>query len=176
MLRHFNLSRNKSLRILETTAESIEVAGNTASGFLKTVLSSVTSPVPLDAVIIYRDFYFSSCPRCPSCPLKPVCSLHVVPSETALFSRCYKWERRVFREMHNVRDFRLVLCADVVDWMVDYAIQRLEYFVKAEKVKGGLDYLLYEPLVISERRTLRTRNKDHNVGWSKEYDIHASAM
>ena len=43
MLRGFNLSRNKSLQTLETTAESIDAAGNTTSTllYLSTQLSSI---------------------------------------------------------------------------------------------------------------------------------------
>ena len=44
-----------------------------------------------------------------------------------------------------------------------------ECIVKAEKAKGGFDYFLCEPLIISGRRTLRTRYTDHSVGWSKEW-------
>jgi len=78
--------------------------------------------------------------------------------------------------MHSGRDFRLVLCADVFDCVVERARQTLEHFVKAEKAKGGLDYLLREPLIISEKRTIRTRDSDHNVGWSKEWIVIASAL
>ncbi|KAF9780999.1 hypothetical protein BJ322DRAFT_291114 [Thelephora terrestris] len=51
----FDLSRNKSLRTLETTAQSITRAGGSAPEFLKTVLSSVASPGMLDVVITYHD-------------------------------------------------------------------------------------------------------------------------
>ena len=43
-------------RTLETTAESILAADDTASGFLKTVLSSIPPPVPLGIVILYQDY------------------------------------------------------------------------------------------------------------------------
>ena len=65
--RDFNLSRNVSLRTLETTATSIANAGDSASGFLKAVLSTITSPLPLNFVITYRyfdvDLYVSSWDR-----------------------------------------------------------------------------------------------------------------
>jgi hypothetical protein len=86
----------------------------------------------------------------------------------------YQWQFRAFREMYTVRDFRLVLCADVPNCVVERAIQILEDNVKAEKLKGGLGYL-YEPLIISERRTLRTRPTDYNVG-SMRWAIPASAL
>ena len=66
--------------------------------------------------------------------------------------------------MYEAREFRLVLCADVSDSMVKYAAEMLERHVKAEKTKGELDYLLYEPLIIVERRSPRTRPSDDHVG------------
>jgi len=75
--------------------------------------------------------------------------------------------------MHNTMDFRLVLCADVSDHMVEYAIKRLEHTVKAEK---GLGHLLFEPLIIAERRTLRTRRTDRHAGMSDKYAISGSAL
>ena len=66
--------------------------------------------------------------------------------------------------MHEAREFRLVLCADVSDSMVKYAAEMLDMHVKAEKAKGGLDYLLCEPLIIIERRSPRTRPSDDHVG------------
>ena len=82
----------------------------------------------------------------------------------------------VFRTIHNIRDFRLVLCADVPDCIVDPAVEVLECLVKEEKNKGGLDYLLHEPLIISERRTPRTRCTDPHVAWSLEMPVYPSAL
>ena len=88
--------------------------------------------------------------------------------------RCQQ-QFEVFKEMHNVRNFRLVLCADVFDCMVESAMKMLEDLVKEEKEKGGLDYLFYEPLIISERRTLRTRTNCH-AGCSVDMPVCASAL
>ena len=132
-LRDFNLLRNKSLRTLETTASSIDDARGTASDFLMTILSSVTSPVPVDVVIIYQDIYFE------------------IPF------MLYQRRLEVSHKIHSTRGFRLVLCADVCDRVVERAIQWLEDFVKAGRMKGGLSRFPYKPLIISERRLLRTR-------------------
>jgi len=51
----FDLSRIKTLRTLETTAESVATAGDAVPGSLKTILSTVTSPMLLDLVIVYWD-------------------------------------------------------------------------------------------------------------------------
>jgi len=83
---------------------------------------------------------------------------------------------RAFREIHSIRAFRLVLCVDVFDCMVEDGIETLGRFVKAEKVTGGLDYLLQEPLIMFERRSLRTRFVDHSGGWSVSEDIYGSAL
>ena len=156
VLSDFNLSRNKSLQTLETTAESINAAYSTASNFLGTILSTVTSPTPLDVVVVYRDVDLGGIRggslRCSS---NPVCPRHSLQEERVGDEMLYKQQFRVFREMHNARDFRLVLCADVPDCVVEQAIQTLEHIVNAGEINGELDYLFCKPLVIFERRTSR---------------------
>ena len=73
----------------------------------------------------------------------------------------------VFREIYSTRGFRLVLCADVSDLKVEYAIKTLREHIgwaKMESLKG-LDPP-YEPLIISERRMIRTAYFDDTAGWS----------
>ena len=55
LFQHFDLSRNRSLRTLETTAKSVNAASGSASDFFRTVLSTTTSPAPLDVVVVYRE-------------------------------------------------------------------------------------------------------------------------
>jgi len=160
------LSQNKSLRALEIPAASITVADQPASDFLRTVLSSITSPVPLDVVIIYPFYLLGGGGNCGRCNSDPICFCHPSKEKTEKYVREYQQQLRVFHEMHSVRDFRLVLFADVSNYWVEHTIKRLERFVKAEKVKGGLGPLPYKPLIISERQMLRTRHSDH-VGWPK---------
>jgi hypothetical protein len=159
-LQRFNLSQNKSLRTLETTAESITSARSTASNFLTTVLSTVASPVFLDVVIVYCDSDLDASPGCSYCRPDPVCFCRPRP-ELVVHAPRYLRQFRTFHEMHKTRDFRLVLCADVFDCIVERAIQRLKHIVD---VNGGLDYLLHKPLIISERRTPRTRITDSSTG------------
>ena len=177
LLQHFNLSRNESLRTLETTAESIDVAGDTTFDFFKTVLSSITSSAPLDVVVIYQEFDLARMPHCSRCDSEIVRSCHNWPiprvSEDLRFQRQF----RAFREIHSVRAFRFVLCVDVpFDCMVEDGLETLGRFAKAEKVTGGLDYLFREPLIISERRSLRTRFVDQNAGWSATRAVYGSAL
>ena len=176
LLQDFNLSRNKSLRALETTAESINTS--TASDFLKTVLSSVTSLAPLDVIIVYLELDFggiptSHCAACKSNP-EPICSRHSELETTERNTRLYRHQLRVFHEMHSARNFRLMLCADVADCMVKHAMETLERIVEE-----GIDHLPSKPVIVSERRTIRTRyteDHDHGMGWSSEWYVVASAL
>ena len=171
------MSRNRSLRTLETTAESINrVDAAIVRGFLKTVLSSVTSPTPLDLVIVYRESDFSYLSR-DWRGSEPASFCYSSPKTTVEhYTLHYQRQLRMFREVHSARDFRLVLCADVSDCLVSHATGTLECIIEAEKAKGGLDYLLCEPLIIFERRTVRTRYTDHSAGWSKKWYSNASAL
>ena len=130
------------------------------------MLSTITSPALLDVIIVYRDRDLGGSSRCPlGCNSDPVCFRHNSEGVNAIHTQHYRLQFRVFHEMHKARDFHLVLCADVFDCMVEHAIQTLEHLVNAREVNGGLDYLLYEPLIISERRTPRTRITDYSTGW-----------
>ena len=50
--------------------------------------------------------------------------------------------------MHAVRDFRLVLCANVWDRLGEYTVGVLKEAVMAERAAKRLDYLPLEPLVV----------------------------
>jgi len=168
-LQHFDLSRNTSLRTLETTALSIDLRNGTASNFFITILSSVTSPAPLDFVVIYRDFDFDF--YTDSFIIESEPAYHYdSPSSRESGRRALFHQKlfRVFREMQGATDFRLVLCVDVFDSVVEYATQTLESLVKAEEAKGGLDHRC-KPLIISERRTIRTRPMDDAPGCWTNY-------
>jgi len=59
----------------------------------------------------------------------------------------------MYRAVHAVRAFRLVLCADVWDGDEEFAMQALKRAVEAEKAVRGFD-MFPEPLVIySPRKT-----------------------
>ena len=62
----------------------------------------------------------------------------------------------VFRKIHNVRDFLLVLRADVWNRVRGYSVRVLEEAVEAEKVKGGFNKKFPEPLVTYSPRRSRT--------------------
>ena len=153
LLQKFDLSRNRSLRTLETTATSIhfadELRGVSAFHFFKTVLSSITPSVPLDFAIIYWEPDLGHCPDC-YLRKRPSCFYHMFPS---IVDR--DQQVRVIQELHSVRDFRLVLRADCLDHTVDHCVRVLESIVGA--VEEGRGRLPHEPLIIPERRLHRIR-------------------
>ena len=54
----------------------------------------------------------------------------------------------MFREIHRVRDFRLVLCADVWYRAVEYSVRVLIEAVAAERAERGFDTFFPEPSVV----------------------------
>ena len=164
----FDLSRNESLRTLEITARSISFDGDAgsehgllkASSFLKTILFSLASSVALDVVVIYQDIY----PDIKSLHVHreqdPFCGGRRWISELEMDSHCFQHHVKLFREMYSMRSFRLILCVDAMECMVEQSVQTLEGIVKVEKEKGEFDFLLCEPLIVCERRVLRTHRRD----------------
>ena len=57
--------------------------------------------------------------------------------------------------MQGVREFRLILCADVLGFAVDDSVETLEWIVEQVEEFGCLPC---RPLIISERRLHRLRN------------------
>ncbi|KAF9780961.1 hypothetical protein BJ322DRAFT_1112347 [Thelephora terrestris] len=167
----FDLSQNKALQTLETTAESIVNAGNSAPEFLKTVLSSVASPGMLEVVVIYRDCDLGGWAFCPTCKPDPICFRHGPRLDLDDFPS----QLKVIREMHSAREFRLVLCVDVYGCMGDFGMRRLDAAVKREEANGGFGYLKCSPVITCERRTIRTRTKDYHAGATSRWVL-ASAL
>ena len=176
LLQNFNLSQNKLLRTLETTGESV-YAADAASDFFMTVLSSITSPACVDFVIIYRDHeVIAGRLHHLPCELGRTCFCHFRPLMPTNYAEEFQLPQiEVLQDVQNIRKFRLVLCADVSDDLVGYTVGSLEHIVDVETAKGGLDRLR-RPLVISERRMVRTRPGDYVVGRSKTLDIPASVL
>lgn len=163
LLRHFDLSRNKALRTLEMIGESISLVGNKPLDFFKTIISSVAPTIPLEVVVIYQDIRL---PNHSSCKQGRDCLHHDSITETYFEAKKYKPQFGMFREMYGVRNFHLVLCLDVLECMAERAMQIFESVVKEEVAKGEFDYLSCEPLVVCERRLLRTRLGDTHVSHS----------
>ena len=151
--------------------ESIEVAGNISSGFLKTVLSSVASSTPLDVVIIYQHFCGLQLELNP----KPVCFHYTSQEMLDGDGWYYRRQLEMFRDMYKTREFRLVLCVDTSDSMVEHGLEILGHLIEAGKVMGGL-FHLYEPLVIVERRVHLARRNDFCPGWRGKWYVPVSAL
>jgi len=133
------------------------------------VLSSITHSALLDVVIVYQEFDFNEVVESPNRWRSFEIKKGIPQNRQRQFE--------VFHKMHKVRDFRLVFCADIFDFMTgNDAVEQLEHLVKKEEEKGGFDYLLHEPLVISGRRTPRSSHLDNKAGWSVEMPISASAL
>ena len=168
--KHFDLSRNKSLRTLETTSASITVASD-ASRFLKAVLATVAPGLPLDVVVTYGNSdvgYFVSTGKGGVLPYSGT------GGDNPLH---HAGQFKVYREMYKAREFRLILCADVYGQIVERAVGVLERIVDTEKKNGRLDYLPCEPLIISEVRSLCTFRGCNHVGAVKgEWYIEGSAL
>ena len=147
MSRHFDLSRNKSLRTLETSAESIARAQDTASRFFETVLSTTMPSLPLDVVIAYsggdNGFVAWDTERIARMGWG---SPYVSPETNV--AMCHSERFKVLRGMHEVRKFRLVFCAETRGDDVERVVKMLERIVEGEKARGGFDYLECEPSII----------------------------
>ena len=146
-LQDFDLSRNKSFRRLELPAASINYAPADGSPdtttFLKHVLSTITSPGPIDIVVQYQDddFYGVEWQR-PGWPLLRELSQTERENEAS-------WRHRHFEvlgEVRKVRDFRLVLSAMVWGCIGEYPVQVLERAIEEEKARGGFDDFSRQPL------------------------------
>jgi len=149
------LSRNKSLRTLEVTAVSIDYASDPVSS-LKRMLSTTGSSAFLEVIVLYMDYDFSGVQPQPGIGTGVLFyRISKREREAEAFLKCRVF--KVFHEVQKVRDFRLVLCADVHDSMVEYCVRVLKEDVAAEKAKGMFDGFSSEPAVIYRPRAIPTR-------------------
>ena len=103
--------------------------------------------------------------------------MRFAPADVMAQSVLHHSERfKVFNEMYRVRDFRLVLCADVLGCIAESAVRKLDRIVKAERMIGGLDYLLCEPLIISEIRSPHPRLGIYYVGSTGDFPLSGTAL
>jgi len=125
-----------------------------SSEILKHVLSTTTSPA-LEVVVVYRDYDFCGV-RPPGYPMLPPVHLSVSRAERTKEGLQHHRRLEVFHEIHELRDFRLVLCADVWHRIGEYSIRVLKEAVGVEKARGGFDIGFPEPLVIYRPRESQT--------------------
>ena len=152
-LQEFDLSKNKSLRTLEVAASSIggtlsaKSPDGAASRLLKHALSTITSPAFSEVTVVYRDYDFCGVEseQYPNWP---------AGREEEALQHSSQFE--VFREMRKMRDFRLVLCADVWHRVGEHPVQVLKEAVVAEKARRGFDLCFPEPSVVWYQQESRT--------------------
>ena len=144
-LPEFDLSRNESLRTLQVTAQCVGCVPDAASELLKQVLSTVTSPSFFEVVVLYRWDDFGGVGPLQYSDLPP---LHeVLRADGAAETSRHHSRFKVFREAHEVRDFRLVLDANVWGPAGEHSLQMLRGAIAEEKAKNGFDESFPEPLV-----------------------------
>lgn len=150
-MKDLNLSKNRSLRTLETTSRLL-TATPAAPGHLLAAFAT-TKPhgdLPLDVVIIHDEFEARD--DSPDSEMMwrsgvkdaSASALHIVKSPK--FSLQNSERFKVYHEMYSERKFRLVLCADVVENIKEQA---------KEVLRGesqGPNGWPYELLVITKRR------------------------
>ena len=144
-LQDFDLSRNESLRILQVAALCVTCFPDETSNLLKQVLSTVTSPSLFEVVVLYRWDDFGGVGSWQHSNLTP---LHeVLRADGAAEALRHHRRFRVFREVHEVRDFRLVLDANVWGPAGEHSLQMLREAIAEEGAKNGFDEFFPEPMV-----------------------------
>lgn len=145
----FDLSRNKSLRTVEVTARYTpwEPTSN-----LSHALSTITSPVFSELVVVYRDYDFYVYVPNTGAPPTYGWSSEVEKAEDVARQRILF---QAIHELHKAREFKLVLCADVWHYLGEHTVEELRQVLAAEKADGGLGYLSSEPLVTYSPRVSR---------------------
>ena len=121
-------------------------AGSVSS--VKYAISVITSLALSEVIVFYRDFDFHGAKDRSRTP-----PAFFEPSQTNR-PEVVAYNRRLFvlfrREMHKARNLKLVLCADVWDYLVEHAVRELKLAVAAEKAEGRLDDFPSEALVTGD--------------------------
>lgn len=118
--------------------------------FLKTALSTIQSPAFSEVTVFYRDRDFGGFTFHPR--YRPNIYREMTMAEGTKEASWHRALFKVFREMHKVRDFRLVLCADVWGYVGRYTMGVLAQAVAEERVAGRLELFHSEPMVVHSPR------------------------
>ena len=173
--RDFDLSRNKSLRTIQIATWSLDDAlqacpRDIATSLLTYALSTITSSVFSYITVFYRDYATTS--TYSSWPGQSIPELPYENGiETWIAEEASRHDRRfgLFRTLHKVRDFRLVLCADVWNGAGEFSEQMLKKAVAAEKAERGFDGIFPEPLVT---HNLREAHYGYLEGFWADHPFH----
>ena len=95
------------------------------------MLRTITSPAFSEVIIIYRDYNFGFVEY----PSKSMWHIFraMSPAEKERQVPDHRTRLKALREMHKVRDFRPILCADVWDCVRGRAVYELEHAVALER-------------------------------------------
>ena len=113
-----------------------------ASSFLQHIVSTIKSSAFFEIVILCQFRYVRSWFSDPP-PFRELSQ-----AERAGVASGIRMQLGILREVHKVRAFRLVLCANVWGCVGEYPVRILEEAVAEEKAKKGFDKNFPEPLVI----------------------------
>ena len=119
------------------------------ASMLRRAFSTITSPVFAEVIVLFRDGDF------PSMDYHLCGSPGYCPPPGPYFSEVASNRRKVFEvlhEIHGIRDFKLVLCADVWGYLVERAVRQLKWAVANQWVERESDSLSPRPLVTSSPR------------------------
>ena len=151
-LQDFDLSQNTSFRRLRISAGSLGTASQDGNGsrLLKYVLSTVRPSIFLRVVIIYGTSTFRGVDnrRDSEWPYLRKLPRSMAEDEASEHRRRFE----LLREVHGVRNFGLVLCANVWDPVGEYAVRRLKEAVAAAKAEKVFDRHFPAPWVTCNPR------------------------
>jgi len=116
--------------------------------FLETALSTIASPTSFEVVVVYIDHDFGGALH----RRKPQFYGDLTPAERASEASRHRELLKLFRRMHTVRNFQLVLCVDVWDGAREYAMELLKQAIAVEKAGKDFGYSPPEPLMIYHPR------------------------
>lgn len=135
----FDLSKNRSLRSLEISLKDIPQCPDLALIFLMDILSTITSPVFSDLVIIFED--------------KAARYVHLLYH--TLFS--------MVRRMYEVRPFRLVFRLEIRGGDHEETARMLKECIDAQVVRGELWFLPCPPVILSSTRARHRPREGFNT-------------
>ena len=142
----FDLSQNKSLRGLEIPMFFIRPGANrcpfTRGPTFQHALSTITSPTFSTITITYQciDFPLEIC--------DPPAPPHILSLVGLGMAERHRTVFKFFQEMREIRDFELVLCADINARLAERAVRELEWAIKTQWVpEGGSDNFSSQPSV-----------------------------
>ena len=127
-----------------------------AARFYKYALSTIQSPTFYQVQAIYNERDLRAL-RVMRGPTKTYQIVQLTQDEKASDESFHHERFQIFREMHEVRHFQLVLCIDFWEKCAEPLIRMLEEIAAAEKARGGFDDFFPEPVVsFSPRSYLET--------------------